>query len=297
MENDDFEPIFRYLATKGSLDLSEAIAKDLGEEFDRESVAKLSERVLEQTFSDLVSVLNLPPDEYAFKSGIYSGVGTFVALSSDGQPHIVMDMVFDFWLFATAHISTIVASHILEDDARKYIKETTDELFSLLIESNRFRKSREKYLPLLLDYKESLNLSSALARGMTIFVMCHEIAHCHLGHLDKPQSKSIELEADRLASEFFIRVVDAAPHSVKTTAYVDAKIAAAPIILMQLLSLYEEWVETKGVDISSVSSHPKAKDRTKIISEVILPRLDEKAAYILDGISKSLDDLKKLILA
>jgi hypothetical protein len=30
---------------------------------------------------------------------------------------------------------------------------------------------------------------------------------------------------------------------------------------------------------------------------VILPRLDEKAAYILDGISKSLDDLKKLILA
>lgn len=291
MSDDEFKRIFKYSATESSLDIAEAIAKSLGQSFDRDAVAKQSEDYLENIFSDLLDLLEIDPSTISFQSGIYPKARTFAALTKEGENHVVMDMVFEFWISSATQINTIIATQVLETNTFDQIGKITEEIFSLFSESHRFKVVREKFLPLMLDYPDCLNLSHALSRSMTLFVMCHEIAHCQLDHLHKTQSRELELQADKLAAEYFLKIVLRDKSQIKNSAFIDPKVAAAPILLMRLLETYEIWQNAKGIDISLSSSHPKAVERIDTISPIIQPNLDEKALHILDGMSKALEDL------
>lgn len=293
MSDNDFEPIFKYSATESSLDLAEEIAKGLGQDFDRKAVAKQSIDYLENIFSNLLIKLEIDPSIITFKTGIYPKVRTFAALTKDGETHIVMDMVFDFWLFSVTHINTILATHVLEKNVSDQIEKVTEDIFSLFSESHRYKLVREKFLPLMLDYSNCLNLSHALSRSMTLFVMCHEIAHSQLDHLNKPQSQELELEADKLAAEHFLKVIGMKKGQIKNSAFVDPKVAAAPILLMRLLETYELWLKRKGIDITTPYSHPKAIVRAEIVSDILRPNLNEKALYILEGMTDALESLNQ----
>lgn len=291
MSDDEFQRIFKYSATESSLDIAEAIAKSLGQAFDRDAVAKQSENYLEDIFSDLLNLLEVNPSTISFQSGIYPKARTFAALTKEGENHVVMDMVFEFWISSATQINMIIATRVLDAHTFDQIGKVTDEIFSLFSESHRFKLVREKFLPFILEYPACLNLSHALSRSMTLFVMCHEIAHCHLGHLHKTQSRELELQADKLAAEYFLKIVLRGKTQIKNSAFIDPKVAAAPILLMKLLEIYEIWQKAKDIDISLSSSHPKAAERIDTISPIIKPNLNEIALELLDGMSKALDDL------
>lgn len=295
MSGDDYEPILRYLATQSSLDLAEKIAEELGVEFKREEVAKLSENMEEQIFADLVAALDLNVAEFNFKSGVYSKAQAFAAPSSDESSYVVVDMVFDFWLLGITHVSTVTAAKILDIEQQNQIGTVADELFWLLTESHRFKSVRETFLPLMLEHGDCLNLSGALSRSMTIFIVCHEIAHCRLDHLSQPPSPQIEFDADRLATEYFAKITGIKRNHRENTAFVDEKVAAAPIILMQLFAIYETWLEAHGFSTNSIDTHPRSSERAERVRELLLPKLNDKAKYILDGFANALRDLQDLI--
>lgn len=297
MASDEFEPILRYSATEKSLDFSESLAKRLGQKFDRDAIATQSKDVLEQVFKDLLETLKIDPSSLIFKSGIYSRANTFAALSTSGQNHVVLDMVFDFWVFASTQINMILAAHLLESDAHKKIINMVEDLFMLLVESHRFKQTREHFRPYMSEYADCLNISGAMSRSMILFVLCHEIAHCHLDHIKKVQTVALEYEADKQACKYFMLVVaNSVSGRKKHTAYVDIKVAGAPILLMRLLTVFENWLKSNGFDLDAVSSHPKAVDRATRLEEILLSHLNQDALYFLDGMSDALKDLQEALI-
>lgn len=290
-DGDETDPLYRVVATEDALDLAAQIAEALGEPFDRRAVAARSEILHETMFADLASSLGIGPDQLVFRSGVYERARAFAGLSREGVPHVVLDLVFDFWVFALGHIMVVKATIELSPEELGRLHRVLDAVFSLFVDNHRFHQLRESVGPLLLDYKYCLNLSHALTRAMTVSVMCHELAHIRLGHLGRPASRDLEFEADAAGAEIFLRHVRDGGAKGPTTVYVDPKIAAAPVLLLRIFDLYEAWLARRGGPVELSPDHPSAAERAARLDTLLRPHLNERAVYILDGMSAALVDL------
>ncbi|MEO1194230.1 MAG: hypothetical protein AAFY02_20925, partial [Pseudomonadota bacterium] len=188
---------------------AERVAKALGLPFDPEQVNDLAENLFEVMFADLVRVLEIDPKSVDFASGRYHRTQAFAAPNWSGQPVVVLDMAFESWISGLALLNTVLAVGNPNATERQKILQTANTHFELITDSQRFERAREQLAPFYLRYSELVNLADALGRSMLVFVLCHELAHVQLGHLEQAQSRDQELEADRLASAFFIRIVEA----------------------------------------------------------------------------------------
>lgn len=290
--DDETHPVFKVAPTEDALDLAEEIARALGQPFDRQATAAQSESLHETMFAELVESLGLDPEAVAFRSGVYSSARAFAGLSQEKMPHVVLDLVFDFWVFAVGHMMVIKATTALSKDELARLHGVLDQVFTLFIDNHRFTRLRESFRPLLLDYEQCLNLSHALTRSMTVSVLCHELAHIRLGHLGRPASRDLEFEADALGAGYFMDHVRRGTASGPTSAYVDPKIAAAPILLLRIFDLYEAWLAKHGGGATNSATHPPASERADRLDARMRSGLTERAIYILDGMSAALADLK-----
>ncbi|MGQ3284171.1 hypothetical protein [Bosea sp. (in: a-proteobacteria)] len=292
MCDDDLQPLMRFVASEDGLDLAETIATALGLPFDRQAVSVQAETLHEVMFADLAKSLGLDTGALEFRSGVYVRSRAFAGMSRAGVPNIVLDLVFDFWIFALGHIMVVMGTVELSGEAVGRLHRVLDDVFSLLVDNHRFTRLRESVRPLMLEYPDRVDLSHALARSMSVSVMCHELAHIHLGHLGRSAAMEDEFEADALGCEYFLRHVGNENARLSSTVYVDPKIAAAPVLLLRIFDLYEAWRGKRGGGGRTSSLHPASAERADRLEVVLRPHLGEHALHILDGMSAALRDLK-----
>ncbi len=291
----DRKPFERAVPTDGSLAFAAQISALLDIPFDRDEVEALSRQLYETMFEDLVSVLQIDPDSVRFESGYFFATRAFVLPSEEGIPQINIDTTFDYWI-STLCLLASVATFEVPDRARwTGLLEQVDATFHLFDDAKRFARARDGMTPFLTDFHHLLNLSEGLSRTVLVFVLCHELAHCQLGHVGGPSDKDEELAADRIAAQLFLRVVAFGARNNDTMIHIDPKVAGAPIIFMQLLELHETWLARQGRAVADSSRHPRACDRLKTIEPILLPELSEVACNVIDGMKAGIDDIKSAI--
>ena len=293
----DLKPFQRMVATDASLDFAEQVAKLAGLPFDRDQ-ARTEAASLEATiFSDVCKLTDLSPEEFRFEAGAYFQTRVFAMRDDQGRGTIALDRTFEYWISCLCLLSAVATFETLSEREMARLSGQMDRTLNLFVDGSGFERSREEMKVYLVRYAHLLNISEGLARAMLVFTLCHEIAHHLLDHLSGPPSSDQEFEADQIAAERFFRIVDAGESARSSTAYVDPKISGAPLILAELMLLFEEWFAAAYGETESASDrHPGASERLERLVPVFADRLGETAQEIVHGFAAGIGDLRAMLV-
>lgn len=285
-------PKGKFVQTRQSMQAAETVASWTGHAFDPEAVSAIADDYYENMFASVLGSLDLSPDSIEFISGSYRMTTTYAAMGETGH-QIVFDETFDFWTFGLTFYGCVAAFFVLsEEEWDQFMADLGDML--LLYSSADLQESvRDGFWFYIQKYKKCLEFSHALSKAMLGFILCHEIAHCQLGHLDRPADMAMEFEADLLASQHFIKLIEASGNDKDSAFYIHPAQQAAPLMSMELLSLHEAWLSLKGARVSDNKLHPVALDRKTNIEAEILPFLNEDSAHFYQGFMKGVGDIKE----
>ena len=291
----DLQPFLKYRATDASLNLAQDIARAMNIPFDKEAVRKQSGTLYDDMFADIVKVLGLDNEEIEFHSGIYYQTRAFALQKDRGIPLVALDMVFDHWVFSLTHLLSISAFSAPDPDEYSRITEDVSGLFKLFTNASVYEATRERSAYYLHAYSDLINLSGALARAMVVFVLCHEIAHCTLGHLKKDASIKSEMEADTQALHSFIKIMEHGAHNPQTSIHIDPKIICAPVILTMILEFYEDWASRQLTEFNFSDHHPSAQERLQIAKSILEPYYVDASKQIVKGMEMAIAEMAEFL--
>lgn len=255
----------RLVPTEDSLAFSESIASELGLPFDGDQTAQHSQELTTRYFNDIASVV---PD---YTSGISLEQGSINSLEAFVEPFQSQGWVFvddhlDIWLFGLNILTLFKACYRTSKAEEEQLSEWVNQYLSISMTSDPHQNNlvlREETRQLFVNYANLLPVANALSVSMMTFIICHEIAHNYLGHLEKPAAPKLEMEADALAYELFISVARRREHL--TNAQIDESTTCAPALMMVYLQALN--VKTLGED-TGTNQHPPASDRLAALIEM-----------------------------
>ena len=255
----------RLVPTDHSLAFSESIASELGLPFDRDQTAQHSQELTTRYFNDIASVV---PD---YTSGISLEQGSINSLEAFVEPFQNQSWVFvddhlDIWLFGLNILTLFKACYRTSKEEEEKLSDWVNQYLSISMTSDPHQSNivlREETRKLFVNYAILLPVANALSVSMMTFIICHEIAHNYLGHLEQPVSPKLEMEADELAYDLFLRV--AHQREQLTNAQIDESTTCAPALMMVYLKALN--VKTLGEDIGT-NQHPPASDRLTALIEM-----------------------------
>lgn len=284
-----------YRPTRSSLDFARAIAGRMDRDFDEAEVSRLAHNLYAVMYADLVRLLDLqsPPQ---LDAASYSLTRVFLALDRERRPTIVLDMIFDFWLFAATHLTSVATFNAMPRDKALHFINVFEAVLNLFVTGAGYKNVRAQVAPYLLDYPRELNISSAMSRAMTVFALCHELAHAECQHLGKPGSREQEDEADREATAYFLRIVRQQETARGSHVYVDPKVAGAPIVMMQLFDIAEGWLEAQSLIGDRQEIHAPAAERGRNIEALLTPALASVAREITEAHGKAIMEIRDALI-
>lgn len=292
----DRKPFQRSVPTEGSLAFAAQMSELLNIPFDRDSTEDLSRQLHETMFKELITILKIDAESVQFESGYFFATRAFALRGKDGAPQINIDTTFDYWISTLCLLGAIATFETSDRKQWSNLIEQVDATFHLFDDARQFAQAREGMTPFLINYHHLLNLSEGLARAMLVFTLCHELAHCRLDHLSEPSDKQQELDADRLAAQFFLAVMEHGRHDNHTTVHIDPKVSGAPIIFMHLLNLHEAWQAQQGRSLKASSQHPYALDRLANIEPLLSPIQDDTVRSVINGMIAGIGDIKSALM-
>jgi len=280
------------MPTVSSLSLAKKISILIGERFDQDAVAQKALILHDRMFTELTDILEIDTKNIRFQYGVHGIAKAFVGKNKENYNHIILDIVFDYCIFALSHFSIIATFKVLDKTEWKKMLADIVQTFQLFDDAHQYEVTREILLPYLVQYGDCLNLSYSIARAMLVFALCHELAHIDFEHLEKDISLplSLELEADELAVEYFLKLVKYGEHSSDTHVHVDTKVACAPLLLMQLFTLHEKWCYSKKSAETTSYKHMMSERLIKI-HQKLYPHLSKKSRYLIEGMTKGISDI------
>lgn len=284
-------PKGKFVTTPQSLEIAETVASWMGRSFDPVENQKIVDCFYEKLFADILRTLELPEDIVDFVSGSFRKTTTFAAKGAAGD-QIILDESFDFWTWGLSHYACIATFEVLNDEEWPKLIENLGKMLLLYNDAHMHESVREGFWHYMEKYKECLEFSHMLSKGILGFILCHEIAHCQLDHLNTKASKEMELEADTLAAQHFIKLIHANQTDENVAFQLHSAQQAVPLISMGLLALHETWLSLNGVLPPSDSLHPSANERKENIENEIVSVLNEDSAYVYEGFLKAMDDIK-----
>ena len=275
---------------ESALDRSEELARSVGLPFDREKTRELTRHLHDHYFRRLLKILPDVPPGLQFDA---LALRTLDAFISGDDNRIVFDEQIDFWLMTCAQLNTIAACFEMEPAEYQSLVKLFGDYSNIRANPFQHEELRKRFWPYLNHYgAPALKLSHALSRSMILFIICHEIAHARLGHLQHPATPEHEWEADATASDLWGLVIDAGESAADI--FVSPKIAGAPILMMRYLDLAERYHFRKSNRSPSRTTHPSPLSRATRLRECLRSRLQmDTAAYLLNGFERTLDDLIK----
>lgn len=242
--------------SEDSLDLSQQIAETLKMPFDRVEVSSHGRNILSLYFDDIVCVLPEVGEQLFVEHGSINTLEAFVGPASE-RGHIFVDEHLDFWLFGLNFLTNFKACYHCSDEEVAQLSEWIRGHLNMLDNPTAIHLTlRDDLRPLLEDFTAILPATNALTVAMLVFILCHEISHYFLNHLEQAAAPQLELEADQRAYELFLRL---ASHRTELKyAQIDESVTSAPCLLMlyfRALVLFRD-----GKDVAS-DTHPPVTDR------------------------------------
>ncbi len=285
-------PPQHYQATQASLGLAQHIADVLGYSFDEAKEALLATKLYNVIYDDIIELLGLKTHKPELHSGSYNISKIFAAQTSDNNSVIVLDMVFDFWIYAVCFLVSIKACHKLNAEQAHLLTQNIHQMMMLLQNPEQFNSKRHIIRHYHISHAQVLGqLSHPIARSMTTFILCHEIAHHRLGHVGMPSTKQQELDADQQAALYFNMIVEKGKQDNQSYAHVDEKISFSPLLLFRLFDLHEHWLRLRGHDFPS-ETHPPALERLQHVENAIHDNMNDKSRELYSGLCATVDDIK-----
>jgi len=272
------------VATEASLSLSETIAKALNIPFGRETTEYQARYLLELYYRDIKEVLpeetrNCQFEDFASRD--------FVSEAYFGKklPFIEIDQQWPMFLMDANIIVCIRTFTTPDQEARWQNVNLFKQNLRTLADPHSLEDLNEKFKPLLVEHAELLPAANLLTMAMFGFMLCHELAHHNLGHLDEKQDKQQELDADAKGFEYLTRVSE----QFETLQFlkVPPNFLSAPIIGMYYLQI----LEMAGIIFPAGDTHPSVKGRIKNLTEQFNKIADEQALYLYNGLHLGCEEL------
>jgi len=240
------------------LDASAMIAERLGIRFSRQQTAKHSQELATLYFKDIADTVPHLVAGLDIEQGSINSIDAFIEPYKT-QGWVFVDDRLDIWLFGLNVITTFKACYRTEDDEDQQLSEWIKEYLAMATSSHlaaRQMQVRNETEKLFSNYADMLLPANALSISMIVFIMCHEIAHAHLGHLDQPENPDNELAADQLAYDIFLRIAE--KRDQLAHAQIDQSTTSAPCLMLCYFRALT--IASTGKDIGT-TEHPPVSER------------------------------------
>ncbi|MDD7887113.1 hypothetical protein [Flavivirga sp. 57AJ16] len=278
--------------TKKSLGISKSIAKKLHLDFNEEEVDYLAKNLQKIYYDEIIEKLQLNIPKTNFEHGSIRKINAKVTPNKHGSGDIYFDDQLEFWLFNMSFINTLASfKEVGKKDLLKVLSSTLD----IFRTPHLFEFERELMLPLEDEYADVLSFSHDLNKAMSVFVICHEIAHLTSNHLtDKKLTwHEKEFEADSIGFDYFKKVI---MHPDKSK-YISLQsmFLCAPIIFFNYLSIEERYsTKTRG-SIPNRETHPNPLERAKRMANYFKATSNDHDINVLNVLLGGIDNLLELL--
>lgn len=280
--------ISQFLANEKSLNFSKELAESMGYEIDLKKTKELSDTLHDKYFQDVIKNAEIHVVNSKFFSGSIREITSFVS-PENKESEIFFDQQMDFWLLDMAHLNTIAACKILNDDEFQELENIFDETLETFINPYKHEDLREKFKPLFFNHPDCFKLAHGISKSMIAFVICHELAHINLNHTKLTHEIEHEFEADELATKYYLKMIENT--TVKDLIYVEKQFLKLPILLLNYFGIIEKYNFAKFAISPSRKTHPSPIERAERIFNQVSHIKDEKADYFLEGYFLGLKDL------
>ena len=278
-----------YHATPESLGFAEQVARAMGGPmgFDSEATRELVETLHNDYFGAVLKSTEENIAGICFEAGSSRRIQAFADAND-----IFFDEQLDMWLESCTHLTAIAACKTLEADEYLSLIEMLLKILDQPKDAYLHEAHREEFRPFILNHVDCMELSHAYSRAMTVFVMCHELAHIQLGHTASRPTLEHEYEADYKATEYFIRIV--AKGEEAGMIFVHPKLVSAPLLMLRFFDLFERRLfHRHGLRLKH-ESHPPIARRISALENRLSSSLSEEALYVWDGFTKAIEDITRL---
>lgn len=280
-----------FRATPSSLEKSELVAKALGIPFDENVTGKLVDNLHDQYFQGILSIIGPIEGVTGFYHGDFRHMNAAITqTTTDQTTSVLFDQQLDFWLLDLTHLTYVAAAFALEAHVFQRLAESIDRCLDWRIAPHRLEHDREMHNEFFFsnDFTRGLMISHPLSRAMTIFIICHELAHAALGHSAISASEQLEFAADAKAAEYFQLIVAKGTEAGVVT--VDPALASAPQLLMRFFeSEHRKHPSLHAPNANGLRSHPEPLARRAALAKLIEPRLTERGKIVLAGMSEAIE--------
>lgn len=270
--------------TKESLSLAKSIADELGIPFDENLTHHQGIWLLDIYFKEICTVLPEETKYIQFENLASRDFAAFIEPTTS-KPRVYMDQQLQFFLLSAFFINAIWACRVLDNETKNDLKRLFSETIYTLHNPYHHESLREKELLYIQQFIEELKLANALTICALAFIMCHEIAHKNLDHLNQPASHYQEFEADKLAFSYLGEV--AKHFETLPNLKIAPNKTGAPILAFEYLAIAES---TSTDDLAS-HTHPLSLSRGRNLHNIFMDIADKETKYLYDGFKKSILEL------
>ncbi|HNP51837.1 MAG TPA: hypothetical protein PKJ85_08590 [Nitrosomonas nitrosa] len=274
----------RFVPTEDSLSFSETIAKALDMPFDKTATKNYAYDLLERYFNDIAQVLPDETRDCYFENFASRNFMAFADQVKD-MPVISIDEQWQMFLMSANILVCVRACIVLNKEEQRANTMLFRENLDTFSDPYMHETLREKMRPVFIKHAQVLPLANLLTTCMFGFMLCHELAHHNLDHMDKIQNKQHELDADTKGFEYLTRV---------STQFENLKFLKIPLNMLcapVLAMTYLRALEMIGIISKDSNSHPSASQRTKNLYEQFNTVANDNAHYLYNGLSLSTEEL------
>lgn len=279
----------RLHATDAGLASAKIAAEKLGLTYDPEQIVEDVPRLAEYYYLDICRVLTPYVKDIQFDQ--YIEITKFPNAKAYYTPYKDKAIFFDqllelsvgnlFFQILTLTFASLTKAEIDEITA---LLENTLKSFG---DNQALKKNFHTLFIKQIEPTGIIHLHHSMTITVIIFILCHEIAHHYLSHLDYAQSKAQELEADKLAYEWLIIIsqhIDDLQY-----ARVGNNMLCAPIIYKRLLNIREEI----GIGLPDKATHPSSLERANQLLPMFEKATGQEGVNLYEGICSALAALKE----
>ena len=276
--------------TPESLEKARRVAERMGLPFDLSATETMAPDLHAIYFTRVVEILGLRSEDMPdFTDGDFRRINAHVE-PGEGRPEIRFDQQVDHWFMGVCHLVLISAAFPLDAATYGRLADHYTDFLDWRLDAYLLERRRDAHFEFFENYPDAWNLSHALSRSMTLFVLCHELAHVRLRHLDDPRPlRDLEFEADTTALDYFHQIVAQGPAAGEVC--IDEKVSGAPLLVFRLFEA-ERRRHPDRIDprIGGPDQHPKPMERLEHL-RASMPPASEKAQEVTEGMLKAFDIL------
>ena len=283
----------RFVLDENSLEICMALAEATGLPFNKRAIERNAGQLSTLYVDDIKAAL--APRFADVRVAEFSQL-KINAYSSESQissrPFVHVDQLFEIWVHLLIHLWSIRAIHVLTGSNLEGFNKLVIWSLDIRDEPATYKEVRDEMLHVFAQYGEALRFAHDLTVGSMSFIICHELAHHELDHLNQDPSPDLELTADELGyaimKEAFANAATMSTIRPRTFSMI------CPWIILQILDISERRrAQRLGLkERARHSRHPLTSDRIENVLTLTQLGRDPDVLHFLNGYQEAVSKIR-----